>query len=153
MPSQHLSSILFRGVNPNMHAELNGVLQPKTCRPFVASPKWGKAEWGNSFWGKSKENAVIEHQQHQAGFPTSGVSTTPYLSRAIFYATHGGKYRRAYVYVIDREQCKALAVSEFVVNDIVPYPSVVEDSEVILVAKDFGALPASLVVDVREVFI
>lgn len=151
MPTTHMPSFLYRGVNPDLHNELNGVLRPKTCRPFVASPEWGRAEWGNAFWGESQENAVIEHQQHQAGFPTSGVSTTPHLARAIFYATHGGKYRRAYVYVIDRSQCKGLAVSEFVVNDIVPSPSVVEDDEVILVASDFGALPTALLVEVREV--
>ena len=146
-----MPSFLYRGVNPNLHAELNGVLRPKACRPFIASPEWGRAEWGNCFWGESQENAVIEHQQHQAGFPTSGVSTTPHLARAIFYATHGGQYRRAYVYVIDRSQCEALAISEFVVNDIVPSPSVVEDDEVILVARDFGALPRSLLVEVRKV--
>ena len=151
MPTTLVPLFLYRGVNPDLHTELNGVLRPKTCRPFVASPKWGRAEWGNAFWGESQENAVIEHQQHQAGFPTSGVSTTPHVTRAIFYATHGGKYRRAYVYVIDRSQCKGLTVSEFVVNDIVPSPSVVEDDEVILVASDFGALPAALLVEVREV--
>ena len=151
MLATHMSSFLYRGVNPDLHAELNGVLRPKTCRPFVASPEWGRAEWGNAFWGKSQENAVIKHQQHQAGFPTSGVSTTPHLDRAIFYATHDGKYLRAYVYVIDRSQCEALAVSEFVVNDIVPSPSVAEDDEVILIAGDFGALPGALLVEIREV--
>ena len=146
-----MSLFLYRGVNPKLHAELNVVLRPKTCQPFVASPKWGQAEWGNAFWGESQENAVVEHQQHQAGFPTSGVSTTPNLARAIFYATHGGEYRRAYVYVIDRSQCEALGVSQFVVNDIVPSPSVAEDDEVILVACDFGALPGALLVEVREI--
>lgn len=146
-----MPSFLYRGVNPDLHTELNGVLRPKAHRPFIASPEWSRAEWGNAFWGESQENAVIEHQQQQAGFPTSGVSTTPHLARAFFYATHGGKYPQAYVYVIDRLQCKALAVSEFIVNDIVPSPSVVEDDEVILVARDFGALPAALIVEVHEV--
>jgi len=146
-----MPSFLYRGINPDMHTELNGVLLPKVCRPFVASPEWDRAAWDNAFWGESQENAVIEHQQHQAGFPTSGVSTTPHLPRAIFYATHGGKYSRAYIYIIDRSQCGVLGVSEFVVNDIVPSPSVAEDDEVILVAGNFGALPSALIIEVREI--
>lgn len=151
MDFRPMASLLYRGVNPDLHAEINGVLRPKTSRPFMASPEWDRAEWGNAFWGESPGNAVIEHQQHQAGFPTSGVSTTPHLERAIFYATHGGKYCRAFVYVIDRSQCGALGVSEFIVNDVVPLPSVAEDDEVILVAGDFGPLPGALIVEVREV--
>jgi len=56
-----MPSFLYRGVNPDMHTELNSVLLPKICRPFVAPPEWGRAEWGNAFWGESQENAVIEH--------------------------------------------------------------------------------------------
>jgi hypothetical protein len=44
-----------------------------------------------------------------------------------------------------------LGVSEFVVNDIVPSPSVAEDDEVILVAGNFGALPSALIIEVREI--
>ena len=53
--------------------------------------------------------------------------------------------------MIDRALCGVLKVAEFVVNEIVPYPSVVEDDEVILVASDFGALPKELIVEVRQV--
>jgi hypothetical protein len=53
--------------------------------------------------------------------------------------------------VINRSLCEGLKVAEFVVNQVVPYPSVPEDDEVILVASDFGPLPRELVVEVREV--
>ena len=146
-----VTNLLYRGVNAGLHARLDGVLGPKVQRAFSASPRWDQAEWDNAYWGESANNAVIEHQQHQAGLPTSGISTTPYLERAIFYATHGGNYPKGYIYVIDRSLCERLKVTEFVVNQVVPYPSVVEDDEVILVASDFGPLPRELVIEVRVV--
>jgi hypothetical protein len=139
---------LYRGVSEEMHQRLGGVLQPKVNRPFVAEPEFGRAEYGNAYWGENEANAVIEHQQHQAGFPTSGVSTTPHLERAQFYATAGGHHPRGYVYVIDRARLAQLGVKEFVVNEIVPMPSIPEDSEVILVAADLGPLPAESVIEV-----
>jgi hypothetical protein len=47
--------------------------------------------------------------------------------------------------------CQSFNVAEFVVNQIVPYPSIVDDDEVILVASDFGSLPRELIVEVREI--
>jgi hypothetical protein len=131
-----------------MHDRLGGALQPKANRPFVASPEFGRAEFGNAFWGECEANAVIEHQQHQAGYPTSGVSTTPHLERARYYATGGGANARGYIYVIDRSRLAALRIREYVVNAVVPMPSVPEDDEVILVAEDLGALPAECIVKI-----
>ena len=151
MPSGLMKAFLYRGVNEELHARLNGELYPKLSRPFSSSPRWDQAQWDNAYWGESEQNAVIEHQQHQAGYPTSGISTTPHFARATFYATHGGKYSTGYIYVIDRSQCESLGVSVYVVNEIVPFPSVVHDDEVVLVAKDFGALPRSLIIEVRKI--
>lgn len=134
-----------------MHQKLNGVLMPKTNHTFSTYPKFDLAEWDNVFWDDSQENAVIEHQQHQAGYPTSGISTTPHLSRAKFYAFHNNKYSKAYIYVINRLLCESHGVSEFVVNNIVPKPSCPEDDEVILVANDFQALPSSLIIEIKEI--
>ena len=53
--------------------------------------------------------------------------------------------------MIDRALCENFKVAQFVVNQIVPYPSIVEDDEVILVASDFGSLPRELLVEVREI--
>ena len=148
-----MTTLLYRGVNEDLHIKQNGELNPKISRPFTSSPRYDQAEWDNAYWGESELNAVIDHQQHQAGYPTSGISTTPHLARAIYYATCAGKYPTGYIYVIDRSKCKVLGVSVYVVNEIVPMPSIFEDDEVILVAKDFGTLPDSLVIDVHKVCI
>lgn len=141
---------LYRGVNHEFHERTGGVLTPKDNLEFIRSPEFGRAEWGNAYWGKNEQNAVVEHQQHQAGYPTSGISTTPLIERAKFYATHGGKYAGGYLYVIDQDLCASLGVSVFVVTEIVPQPAIPEDQEVILVAKDYGTLPAEVIVEVRE---
>jgi hypothetical protein len=133
-----------------MHEGSGGRLLPKTAAAFVREPEWGADEWGNCFWGKNAENAVVHHQQHQAGYPTSGISTTPHFERALFYATEGGKHSVGYVYVIDTDRCREHGVSLYVVNDIVPQPSIPEDEEVILVASDFGALPPEIIIETRR---
>lgn len=143
--------LLYRGVNEKLYIKLNGELQPKICRQFSSSPLWGKAQWDNAYWGESEKNEVIEHQQDQAGYHTSGISTTPHLERATFYATQGGKHSTGYIYVINRALCEALGISVYVVNEIVPIPSVILDEEVVLVAKDFGALPNSIIIEVRKI--
>jgi hypothetical protein len=145
--------ILYRGINPVLYAQHAGALIPKEGKPFVRSPEWGRAEWGNSYWGECEENAVVEHQQHQAGYPTSGISTTPHLERAIYYATKDGKYSFGYVYVIDETKCQSHKVSVYEVKDIVPIPSVPEDDEVVLVASDFGELPRELIIEIKKVIL
>ena len=144
------TELLYRGVNTEMHATFRGELRPKETKPFLKSPEFGRAEWGNAFGGENVENAVIEHQQHQAGYSTSGVSTTPILERAKFYATNGGKYPRGYVYVINAGVLKHFGVTAYVVREIVPMPSIPEDEEVILVAQDFGPLPKQIIEEFIE---
>jgi hypothetical protein len=75
---------------------------------------------------------------------------TPHIERAEIYATSAGKYSRGFIYVISVAALNAAGVAVYVVNDIVPKPSVPEDEEVILVAQDFGVLPHQIVVEVRE---
>jgi hypothetical protein len=141
----------YRGVNPEVYEQHAGALIPKDSKPFVKSPEWGRSEWGNCYWGECEANAVVEHQQHQAGYPTSGISTTPHLARAIYYATHGGKYSFGYVYIIDEGLCQIHEVTIYKVTDHVPSPSIPEDDEVILVAHDFGVIPCALVIEIRKV--
>jgi hypothetical protein len=142
--------VLYRGVNAEMYAATHGELCPKETKAFLKSPKFGLAQWGNAFWGENAENAVIEHQQHQVGHPTSGISTTPILERARFYATSGGKSPHGYVYIINVEVLASEGVTAYVVSDIVPMPSIPEDEEVILVANDFGALPKGIIIELTE---
>jgi hypothetical protein len=143
--------VLYRGVNPELHERYAGELRPKDALPFVRSAEYGRAEWGNAYWGECVPNAIVEHQLHQAGYSTSGISTTPHLNRAIFYATHDEKYSYGYIYVIDEALCQIHEVTIYKVKDHVPSPSAPEDDEVILVAHDFGVIPRAIVVETRKV--
>jgi hypothetical protein len=133
-----------------MHAATGGELRPKKSGSFSRSPEWGRDQFGNCFWGDSPLNAVVEHQRHQAGYPTSGVSTTPLKSRARYYATRGGEIAEGVLYLIDVARCDALGVVMYRVNELVPQPSIPEDEEVVLVASDFGPLPADVVVGIER---
>ncbi len=97
----------------------------------------------------SKDNAVIRHQLLQAGFPTSGVSTTPHFARASFYALGGGKYPSGFVYELDASKLTAVGIQIFRVSDYAKEPSVPQDDEFILVASPPGSLPQTLVTTVH----
>lgn len=143
--------VLYRGVNPELHEQFAGALIPKENKPFIKPAEWGRFEWGNAYWGECEANAVVEHQQHQAGYPTSGISTTPHLNCAVYYATHDGQYSFGYVYVIDDALCQSHKVAIYKVKDFVPSPYIPEDDEVILVAHDFGVIPRALIIEIRRV--
>ena len=100
-----MSRLLYRGINPELYEVLKGELRPKLNGPFVSGARWGEAEWGNSYWGENSANAVIDHQKNQAGLPTSGVSTTPHIDRAIVYATHGGRYKDGFIFWFVSKTC------------------------------------------------
>ncbi len=146
-----MSNFLFRGVNLEFHKKFNGQLKPKDFCQFAKEFKWDEFEWDNFYWDENENNAVIEHQLHQAGYPTSGISTTSVLERAKYYATHDGKYDSGVIYVIDPSICESLGVKLYVVRNIVPSPSIPEDDEVILVAKDFGEVPKEVIVDIQYI--
>ena len=143
--------ILFRGMNAEFYERHGGKLIPKETGPFIKAPEFGVAERGNSYWGANEENAVVTHQLHQAGYATCGISFTPIYERAVVYATHDGKFKKGFVYETDTQKCAELDVSIYTVSEIVPSPSIPEDKEVVLVAKEFGALPNKLITNVHEV--
>jgi hypothetical protein len=142
-----MAEFLYRGVSNEFYEKLNGELRPKEFLPFARKPKWGKAVWGNSKWGESDVNGVIEHQLHQAGYPTSGVSTTPHIERAMFYATHASSLQGGYIYVIDRSLLAEHGVASHVVTKLVNMPTVPEDDEVILVASNYSIIPNAVIVE------
>ncbi|WP_427500628.1 hypothetical protein ACQE3E_13115 [Methylomonas sp. MED-D] len=146
-----MAEFLYRGVSIEFYEKLNGELRPKELAPFARKPKWGRAAWGNSRWGESDVNGVIEHQLHQAGYPTSGVSTTPHIERAMFYATHAGSLQGGYIYVIDRSRLAEHGVASHVVAELVNIPSVPEDDEVILVASNYSIIPKAVIVEVCKI--
>lgn len=145
-----MKKLLYRGVNVDLHRKNKGELRPKGKKPFTRGVNWDEFQWDNFYWDNNDKNAVIEHQLQQAGCPTSGISTTPFIDRARFYATHGDEYCSGVLYVIDPDICKLFEVKLYVVSEIVPNPSIPEDDEVILVAKHHGAIPDEVVVDIQH---
>lgn len=124
-------------------------LTPKACGPFLAPAIWGQFHWGDVQWGITEGNAALRHQWQQTGLPTSGISTTPVINRAGYYARCGGRKSSGYVIVIDRRLLHHQGVPEYAVADYVRNSAVPADYEVVLVARDGGALPAAIVADVR----
>lgn len=146
-------SFLFRGVSDAFNLANNGRLKPKAAGPFRYTFHWGEPgiKWDSGgTWGSSSTNAVIRHQLNQEGFPTSGISTTPHLSRAIFYTRGSSGKAGGFVFKIDRLALAQHGVSEFVVAQICA-PSVPEDDEVILVLPGLEHLPPEVIVEVLTV--
>lgn len=143
--------MLYRGLHESRYLNLTSILTPKESLPFVKPPKWGIMQWDASTWDASAANAVIEHQHHQAGLPTSGLSTTPSLERARFYALGRAHSGCGYIVSFDRAKLKEHGVSQYIVNEMVPNPAIPEDNEVILVAPTFGPIPETTVIEVVKV--
>ena len=153
MRLENMQRYLYRGVNSERHKINDGKLLPKAVgAPFKQGVHWRRFYWGDgSVFGKSETNAVIQHQRDSTRNPTSGISTTPFLENAKRYATHDGKYRSGYVYKIDTELLEEYGVCKYIVSHHATLPAIPEDQEVILVAKDFGALPGEIIVEILEV--
>ncbi|GBL02408.1 hypothetical protein VH1709_contig00112-0004 [Vibrio harveyi] len=146
---------LYRGVSERMFSMLNGKLTPKKRgEEFSAPICYGEphAVFGSGVvYGNSDQNSVVLHQWDQKGYPTSGLSFSPYIDRAKFYATSGDKTQNGWLFKIDVEKAKALGVKIYDVNTLVPNPAIPEDCEHILVAHDFGAIPEGCVVEITRV--
>lgn len=145
---------LFRGVSELLHKKNKGRLVPKRCGQdfkHVFNLSEGLTLGKGAILGRSEVNAVIRHQLKQESFPTSGVSTTPFIERAKFYATTGGKYESGFIYKIDRSLLADNGVIEFNVLDYTDAPCIPEDKEIILVSKDFDILPDTIIAEIFSV--
>lgn len=127
--------------------EAGYVLVPKAQGPFEAGPRLGIDTRLPFVLGQTEEHAVRQHQWKQNGFPTSGVSTTPHLERARFYAVPGGV-----IVEVDRRLFSMYEVREYVVNSILgEHPvdiAVPDDDEIILVRDGAEPFPKQLIVRV-----
>ena len=144
---------LYRGVSEKHYEETGGQLKPKSNTPFASYVRCGQshARCGSGVIADySSRNEVIKHQDYKGGV-TSGISTSPFFERAVFYATRGGTLEYGFVYTINREKLESLDVEEFIVADHTPCPWKPEDEEVILVAKDNGCVPDAVVVVLEKV--
>lgn len=146
-------TLLYRGVSHAHYEMTGGLLLPKSCDPFEYCFRWGEEglKWGSgATYGPSTNNAILRHQLLQAGFPTSGISMTPVVERAIFYATRGNQDPSGLVYEVDSDLLAEHGVRAYRVRDYATAPAIPADDEVILVADDSGALPMGIVVRVVE---
>lgn len=143
-----------------MHEASNGRLIPRSPgeefkKPIyygsTGDPEKDSYYGDGSTYGASETNAVIKHQRNSSKNPTSGVSTTPVRENAKRYATHGGKYPNGIVYKIDTALLSVHGVTAHEVSTYATKPAIPGDREIILVAQDYGPLPAEIVVEVVDV--
>lgn len=147
-----MENFLYRGVCEEIFKKNKG-LAPKGTS-FSRAMKYGTGfKYGTITYGSSERNAVVGHQKDSSQFPTSGISTTPALDRAKYYALENGIYSKGFIYKIDRNLLKQFHVREYRVADSISIPEAPEDDEVILVPEDGGALPNGVVVETIEVFV
>jgi hypothetical protein len=132
---------LYRALRPTEIKR--GVLIPKKPRAgFVALPKLPQV-LPYFILGKHVEHAV-RAQQWDGRYPTSGVSTTPHLKRAEYYAQ---RHRTIACIAVDR--LGAWGIQMFRVSDYIQ-PSLIfkpEDDEVILVCTGVKYFPKAIVVN------
>jgi hypothetical protein len=148
-----IPEFLYRGVSKEIHEANHGVLKPKCpggefIYTFKVGEKGLKCGCG-AILGGTEANAIIRHQLNQEGFPTSGVSTTPFLKPAKDYALHGGA--DGIIYRISTDILRRCGVRVLRVADTARLPSVPEDDEFIIVAADGGSISADAVVELIPV--
>ena len=147
-------SYLYRGVSSEMFQKLNGKLSPKAMnKEFAEVPRFGgqTVSFGSgNVFGKANVNAVIKHQWQQKGIPTSGVSSSPFIERAKYYACSGVRNKHGYIFKMSIESLTNQGVSIYRINELVTAPAIPEDDEHVLVANDFGTIPDSAIIQVIE---
>ncbi len=131
---------LYRALRPVEIARC--VLIPKKQEPFVAD-QMVPLKLPITL-GKRPEHAVRAHQC-KGLYPTSGVSTTPHLERAEYYAQHHRTIAKIAVERLAECGIETFQVSEHVHPEFILVP---EDDEVILVCPGAECLPKEIIVDI-----
>jgi hypothetical protein len=140
-PSEEMAGdpYLYRALRAD-EIEAGCVLVPKGQGPFAAHPRGGV----DTRPGTSEERVLRRHRWRQRGCPSRGVSTTPHLYRAQFYARPGGV-----IVELDRRTFDRNWVREYVLKEVLAHSSEAmtapEDDEVILVCELEGPLPREIV--------
>ena len=141
----HVTVCLYRALRVE-EIEAGYVLIPKGQGPFLALPRLGIDTRLPFVLGATEEHAVKQHQMGEI-FQTSGISTTPHLERAKYYA----KTHRVIV-KISRQRLAQLGIREYVVEEVLqPFSAdilVPEDDEVILAHDTDGPFPKELIDEV-----
>jgi len=146
---------LYRGVSSDLYVKLNGILLPKEIgKKFSSFARCGSphATCGSGvICGESITNESILHQWGQKGYPTSGISTTPYFERAKYYSPANGKFSVGFIYELSIKKLKEFRVSIYRVSNFATFPAIPEDDEHILVAHNFKEIPAEAIINMTKI--
>jgi len=138
------SGNLFRALRIE---EINAgfIMIPKSQELFSAEIKIGVDTHFPWMFGATEEHAVRQHQWKQNGFPTRGVSTTPHIERARFYAQ-----KNKVIVVINRKLLSKYEIKEYMVKEWLSALDVAvpEDDEVILIMKEDGSFPKEIIAEI-----
>ena len=107
--------MVYRGINDEMFSIIskNKVIDPKAHEFSIVFSHDGSIRYdGSATYGKSKRNAVVGHQIDSSVFKTSGISTTPNIERAKYYALNNNKYKKGYILKFDTDK---LDFNEYVI--------------------------------------
>jgi hypothetical protein len=137
------TAFLYRALRPEEISR--GVLIPKACGPFIADPMLPQIL--PFTLGKRPEHAVRAQQWDSNKYPTSGVSTTPHLKRAEYYAQNHRTIAKIALDRLDQFNVQTFRVSEYIHSSQLCVP---EDDEVILVCVDAGCFPKEIIADIFE---
>ncbi len=123
----------------------NYILIPKSQKPFLSHPRLGMGTYLPIQLGQTSTNAVRYHQWKQNGIITSGISTTPHLERATYYAQHN-----KVIVKIDRTLLFQFGIMEYIVKDYVVPREIAcpKDDEVILVKLNGGNFPKHIITEI-----
>lgn len=119
------------------------ILIPKVLHEFKAHPHFG-IDTAFPILFYSDVNAVRQHQWKQNGFPTRGISTTPYYERALFYAQTNKIIVEINVSILSKYSITTYNVNE-ILKDRPGDIAVPEDNEIILVYEKDGAFPKEII--------
>lgn len=154
-----IPKLLYRGVKASMHQSTGGTLGPKSPGGVRATafdrsgsvPRTRGADPRDSGAVRdySVTNTILLHQLRQEGHATSFISTTPKQANAEKYALF--EEDTGVIYVIDADRLAAAGVEALLVKDFVPVPSILDDEEIVLRAKDGGSLPSTIIAGVLSV--
>ena len=132
---------LYRALRPT-EIKRRVLIPKKPLAPFVADLMFPQVFPVR--FGKRPEHAVRAQQWDSDRFPTSGVSTTPHLKRAEYYAQTNRTIALIAVERLAAHGTETYRVSEYVSPSLITKP---EDDEVILVRPGAKYLPKDIIVE------
>jgi hypothetical protein len=146
--------IYYRGVNSEMFSLISEgkFIHPKSKEFGINFKHDGVVKHdGSATYGKSEWNAVLGHQIDSSKFETSGISMTPDIERAKYYALYCKENSFGYILEFDTSNFDNNEYEFIIVSNVVKSPKVPEDSEVILRRFDNSPISIQLISNIIRV--